>query len=601
MRLGFARLFGRSLRARLVLLFSLVLVPPVLIAWGKAVYDYYDQRHSLQRLLLQRAKLIATEREELVHGARGLLKTLAELLGAEPLQGETCQKNLRNALARNADFQTLLILDVDGRIACSSQPVDPAVTMTDRDWFQAATTGADFFVSQPLASRVTHNTILVASAPLRSRAGAVTGVIAVSIPWDRMTAPPLRSDDTPENAGENAGASAGMLALIDHSGRIFPFEGSGKQQGGFSGEKALMQAFADQAPPRSTDGRIVVGQRSEWAVVPLAGGALYVALGQPRHLISQQLNFQLLLGLGLPALIWVAAVATAWTAADRLIVRWVLRVREHAASIAAGRTVDPDEQLSDAPRELQQLATSLRRMMATIRERNADLRDALEHRETLIKEIHHRVKNNLQIIASLLNLQMRGIRDGAARDAMLTVRNRVNALALIHRTLYETDEMQQVELSGFLRTLADQVAEFLDARERHIRMSVVVPPIFVPAETAVTLALLVTEALSNAFKHAFPRRHIGQVTIRMERSPAGGATLIIADDGVGGVERGSVEQHEAAEGSLGNQLMVGYARQLGGALTIDDAAGTVIRVDLPAIPFPASGPSPAADEGSASD
>lgn len=591
MKLGLARLFGRSLRARLVLLFSLVLVPPVLIAWGKAIYDYYDQRESLQRLLLQRAKLIATEREELVHGARGLLKTLAELFGAGPLPGDRCQPNLRNALTRNADFQVLLIVDISGRIACSSQPVDPSLTLTDRDWFRAAAAGTEFFISQPLLSRVTQKTILVASAPLRSRAGAVTGVIAVSIPWDRLTAAPKH--------GEDNSASSSLLALIDQSGRIFPFDGLEEQQSRYSGETALMQAFADRAPARWREGRVITGQRTVWALAPLAGGALYVALGQPRHLISQQLNFQLLLGLGLPALIWVAAVATAWSAANRLIVHWVLRVREHAASIAAGRTVEPDEQLSEAPRELQQLATSLRRMMSTIRERNADLRDALEHREMLIKEIHHRVKNNLQIIASLLNLQMRGIRDGAARDAMMTVRNRVNALALIHRTLYETDEMQQVELSGFLRALADQVAEFLDARERHIEVTVAVPPIFVPAETAVTLALLVTEALSNAFKHAFPRRHVGRVTIRMAESPGGTAILTIADDGVGGVRQEAVEQHEGFDGSLGNQLMVGYARQLGGALTIEDAAGTVIRVELPALSFPANGQAAPRDDKTA--
>jgi two-component sensor histidine kinase len=587
MKLGLSHLFGRSLRARLVLLFSLVLVPPVLIAWGKAAYDYYDQRESLQRLLLQRAKLIASERDELVQGARRLLKTLAEVFGTEALQRGGCEQGLRSALNRNPEFQTLVILDALGRVVCSSRAFDTGVALADRDWFQAALAGTDFYVSPPLHSRLTQTTVLAAAAPLRSQSGAVIGVIAVGIPWERLAAAPVDRD---------AGPAPAALALVDRDGRIFPFLRSGAEQVRPFAEEALMRAFTGGPPPDATEGWIVASKETEWALAPFAGGILFVALGQSRQLMNRELNSRLLLGLGLPALIWVAAVTTAWAAADRLIVRWVLRVREHAASIAAGRTIDPDERLSGAPRELQQLATSLRRMMVTIRERNEELREALGHRELLIKEIHHRVKNNLQIIASLLNLQMRSIRDGAARDAMMTVRGRINALALIHRSLYETDEMQQVELSGFLRSLADQVAEFLDARRRRITVSVDVPVLSVPAETAVTLALLVTEALSNAFKHAFPLRPDGHVTVRIEPAPDGTALLTIADDGVGGV-RHTATDADLPDSKLGNQLMVGYARQLGGELSIDDAGGTVIRVGLPAIAFPPTGATPLAASG----
>ena len=573
MRVRLADLFGRSLRARLVLLFSLVLVPPVLIAWGKAAYDYYDQRDSMQRLLLQRAKLIATERDDLIKGARALLKTLPELLGAEPPQGQACVQNLRNAVVRTPEYQTLVILDPVGRVICSNRPSDIGANLADRAWFREALGGVELYVSQPMFSRLTQSTVLAVSAPLRAKSGTVIGVIAVGIPWEQMVAPP--------GPGDDAGGGS-LLALVDRDGRIFPFDRNGNEKVRPFAEETLMHAFANGPPERAEDGWLLASAGTQWALAPFAGGTLFVALGQPRHVMSQQLNFRLLLGLALPMLIWIAAVATAWVAANRLIVRWVLRVREHAASIAAGRTIEPDEQLREAPRELQQLATSLRRMMTVIRERNADLREALEHRETLIKEIHHRVKNNLQIIASLLNLQMRDIRDGAARDAMMTVRSRVNALALIHRTLYETDEMQQVELSGFLQTLADQVAEFLDARERRIEVRVAVPPVLVPAETAVTVALLVTEALSNAFKHAFPSRHEGRVTIRIEASSDDTAILTVADDGVGGLQR-EADRQNTPESSLGNQLMLGYARQLGGLLAIDENDGTIIRVELPGI------------------
>ncbi len=573
MEVPLAHLFGRSLRARLVLIFALVLVPPVLIAWGKAGYDYVQEREGLERLLLQRAKLAANERATILLGARDLLGTLAELDEVGAASPERCSDRLRSALARNSEYQSLLVLDRTGSIICSNLPFDASLRFDDRAWFRAPLDGQSFFVSEPLYSRLTRGQVVVAAVPLRAKSGAVIGVVAAGIAWSKLVA-------RPNNVGE--GRDSSITAFVDRRGELLPAPGDADAARDEVKSDLAVALTAQSIEALTAEGRLLTGRKRIWAAVPLAPGTIYVAIGQRLEDLNQQLNLKLLIGLALPALIWVAAVGTAWTTANRLIVHWVLRVRELGAAIAAGRSVDLDRRLGEAPQEIQELAASLTRMMETIQARNAELRDALDHRETLIREIHHRVKNNLQIIASLVNLQMRGVRDDRAREAMMTVRSRVNALALIHRSLYETDELQRIELNSFLRALMDQVAEFLDAKRRHIEVAVDVAPVSVPAETAVTLALLVTEALSNAFKHAFPAEGGGMVRISMAVEKDGPPTLIIADDGVGAARAaGREEGDEDREGNLGHQLMLGYARQLGGTLTVEAGQGTTIRIELP--------------------
>ena len=115
----------------------------------------------------------------------------------------------------------------------------------------------------------------------------------------------------------------------------------------------------------------------------------------------------------------------------------------------------------------------------------------------LLKEIHHRVKNNLQIVASLLNLQARRVRDQQGREAIMAMRVRINALALVHRSLYEGDDLEHIELRGFLQALADPMRELMNVEAQPIDLAVDAPEVTVGADTAITLALFITEAIQS--------------------------------------------------------------------------------------------------------
>jgi two-component sensor histidine kinase len=267
------------------------------------------------------------------------------------------------------------------------------------------------------------------------------------------------------------------------------------------------------------------------------------------------------------------AVAIAGIAIHRLVIRWMLQLRQMVVRFLYGREMGQQMRFEEAPHELRELAESFIKMMQTIEARNAQLNDAIAHRDMLIKEIHHRVKNNLQIISSLLNLQSRGLKDDVARDALVGLQSRVNALALIHQSLYETQEQQKVELQGFLGALCHQLEELVSGRQIYVISEV--PRHFVAAETAVTLAMLVTEIVTNATKHAFQNQKSGRVLVELKPGEGGEATLVVSDNGVGGFALNDLDpEHQG----LGRALIQGYVRQLHGEMTVVQRNGTHVEI-----------------------
>jgi two-component sensor histidine kinase len=218
-------------------------------------------------------------------------------------------------------------------------------------------------------------------------------------------------------------------------------------------------------------------------------------------------------------------------------------------------------------------------MMEAISKHDAQLKDELVHRELLIKETHHRVKNNLQIIASLLNLQARRLTDGAAKAAMLDLRRRIDALALIHRSVYEAEDLVHVDLKEFFDGLGTQLSSIVGEGHRDISLTIDMPSLKVSPEAAIALAMMVIEAVTNAYRHAFVGRARGNIVVRLAEQESG-AILTISDDGIG-LDRS--EPAERAGKGLGSTLMEGIARQLGGALSVTVSDGTTIRLEIPTL------------------
>jgi PAS domain S-box-containing protein len=198
------------------------------------------------------------------------------------------------------------------------------------------------------------------------------------------------------------------------------------------------------------------------------------------------------------------------------------------------------------------------------------LRAALEEKEVLLKEIHHRVKNNLQVIASMLSLQAASIQDEASRAQLLESQHRVRTIALVHEKLYCSKDFTRIPFRTYAEELASYLHHSLAKTGGQVVLDCQIDDVEIEVSTAIPLALILNELLSNALKHAFPDGREGRVTLALSQAPEGPYEFSVADDGVGfpaGLDFRSTE-------SMGLQIVTILAQQIGGVLAMRRDGGT---------------------------
>jgi two-component sensor histidine kinase len=205
------------------------------------------------------------------------------------------------------------------------------------------------------------------------------------------------------------------------------------------------------------------------------------------------------------------------------------------------------------------------------------VRASLHEKDVLLREVHHRVKNNLQLIASLLNLQARSFGDERSRTMMEESQNRIHSIALVHETLYQSGELARINLGDYLRTLVQYLLESWIGVSGRIRLSVDAAKVVeLPIDVAIPCGLIVNELVTNALKHAFPYERAGSIGISVTSETPGRMTLGVVDDGVGLPEGVDVGR----SGGLGLHLVATLIRQLRGNVAIGRHAGTTVEITL---------------------
>lgn len=216
---------------------------------------------------------------------------------------------------------------------------------------------------------------------------------------------------------------------------------------------------------------------------------------------------------------------------------------------------------------------SLRQKQTEIGQKNLSLEKLLGEKEWLLKEIHHRVKNNLQIVMSLLNSQSAYVQNDAALTAIRDSQHRVQAISLIHKKLYQSDNVGLIFMPHYIHELVDSLIQGFDA-DRHLRFRLEVAPIQLDVSQAVPLGLILNEAITNAIKYAFPGNREGLIDITFEQTAEGYYALTIKDNGTGLPEGFDPAQCR----SLGMSLMEGLSSELGGHFAIRNNGGTEIHI-----------------------
>lgn len=225
-----------------------------------------------------------------------------------------------------------------------------------------------------------------------------------------------------------------------------------------------------------------------------------------------------------------------------------------------------------------QLAADKDKLEQTVNERTAQLKrslseqaDLLTEKDVLLKEIHHRVKNNLQVVSGLLELQSKNLEDEAARDALREGRNRVRSIALIHQNLYRFEDLGSIELKRFIDDLCGEISGVYKKVALHID----VPSLPLDIDTAVPIGLILNELLTNSFKYAFGAGSAGEVSIRVRALAPGRYEMSYADNGPGLPADFDI----ARATTLGIQLIHDLARQIGGRVRYAGASFVITFTD----------------------
>lgn len=216
-----------------------------------------------------------------------------------------------------------------------------------------------------------------------------------------------------------------------------------------------------------------------------------------------------------------------------------------------------------AYRQQNNLNRALLEQRTAIFQKNELIDVALKEKEILLKEIHHRVKNNLQIISSLLNLQSRTITDEKALRALSEGRTRIQAIALLHQKLYQNETFSTVSLEDYILDLTTNLRHSLISSDKSVEININAKEVVLNLDTAVPLGLIISELVTNSLKHAFTNKERGTITINIERDKALGYMLEICDDGKGLPEEFTIPM----EGSLGIEIVEALSEQLEGELS----------------------------------
>jgi PAS domain S-box-containing protein len=206
------------------------------------------------------------------------------------------------------------------------------------------------------------------------------------------------------------------------------------------------------------------------------------------------------------------------------------------------------------------------------------LRASLREKEVMLDEIHHRVKNNLQVISSLLGLNANRVQEPEFREIVEDMRRRVQSLSLIHDRLYRSHDLAAVQAGDYFQDLVDGLVGSFAHNDTQISVAIEADEVNLPIDVAVPCALITNELITNSLKHAFADRSNGSIRLAMQRQNDGSIVLEIEDDG-----RGLLESVDLSEpDTLGLRIVKVLARQLGARLRVRRNGGTMFRIEIPA-------------------
>ncbi len=545
----------QGIRFRLGLAMSIALLPILLLGALQAQAGFRNQAEERRADLQFAAERTAAAAKLRLDTATVLLAALAP-----DATGDACGPRLAALVDRLDGYQAVYRIGMGGQVICGSRTDAAAPQRIVSPWFQRLRHGEQVTLSRARPQTSPEPALVVGVRWERPR-GVFAGAMAAVLPLADLQ-PDIADPALPEGA-EAALTDADGQILVATDVRAFTLD----NQPGLLGwvERAR---DGGSAAFEADDAR---GEHRDYAGAALAGRDVYVVISAPSPGLLSWARLNPIGVLLLPIAAWITAFAAIMLVSERIVVRWLDYLERIAALYARGRYSVRPVQAANAPAEIRVLAGTLDELAEAIAARDRSLNDSLSEKDALMREIHHRVKNNLQIISSLLSMQQRALKDAPAKAALGDTRQRISALALIYRTLYQSDDIRHADAREFLTELVGQLVASESGRGHTVTSAIDADSLIVDPDKLAPLALWLVEAVTNAQKHAFAGRG-GALQVRF-RVHGDTSVLEVEDDGPGSSDI-------AAREGVGRTLMGAFAKQLRGEVELLPApgGGTIARM-----------------------
>ncbi|GAA0592083.1 hypothetical protein GCM10009099_32030 [Caenispirillum bisanense] len=445
----------------------------------------------------------------------------------------------------------LFVIGADGQaVAHSTDAEAPRIFLGDRDYFVAhAKRRSDApYVGDRIVSRIDGRDIIGISRRLNNADGSFAGVVVAAVNIDYFD---RFFESLPLAPGSAITILRGDGTILLRQPHELPRH---KAPHLAEGEVGLEQAVFSILPDPDDGAPMAVARQT------VGSYGLVVAASRRQDQVFDAWQHRLLTGSSVVAVL-VAGLSL-------LTVIGLRGLRRQEAMAAALRHSNED------------LERRVEARTAALRTTNSALEAAVAEKSLLLHEVHHRVKNNLQMVEALLALQSSRV-DEDSRQALEAARRRINALGFVHQQLLGGGDLTTLRADTFLRDLCDRLALSFGAEDRGISLAVGAEPLPLPLDLAIPIGLIVNEVLSNAFKHAFPDGRRGTISVSLGRQD-GMLCLRLGDDGCGcGCQEDAAAVPVPTGRSLGHRIVQSLVKQLKGTLLVDRDGGTRLTITLP--------------------
>lgn len=535
-----------SLRVQVAILLAIAMLPVGVFAVAQGVANYkLTKKLQHEAVTLGAVEASQGEQGEILE-AFGQLSAIGSQFDLDGSVSE-CRAVLKAFIDNDRSVPFLGYIPADGLMTCSFPEVPP-IDFTEEMNFRSLMESPRRSVTAQEKGRISGLQVIVIRQPVY-REGVQSGVLSMSLP-SKYLEWVTRSKDLPPEA---------RFAIVTANGVGVTQSKPATDFNWLPPASTLRSILLNDDPVQQLNSR--EGLQRVYAIAPLFEQDIFAISSWPSNRVPGTLGWRNLLTISLPMLMWALAVAVAYFAVDQLALRHIVYLdRLVDAYGRSGRSLRA-LRVREAPRELAQLGGSFDTMAQEIETREGILLETLEEKEALLREVNHRVKNNLQLITSLMSLQIRDAGGERERAGLERLQERIQGLALVHQKIYESENTHAVRLDLMIAEIARNLLDGSARSRTSVTLTIELDPVTSTPDRAVPFVLFATEAIVNTFKHSLSHVDRGRLSIQLKDS---GETLSLGIANSLALQP-PTPQRDGRKG-IGQQLIDGFARQLRGRI-----------------------------------